>query len=194
MTLPAPNSDFESPDPSARPDGARLAIPWAEAREWAAAKVCQLLRGQYWNRWDDIVQESMLKLLKNQDQARDWKAYLTTIVMNTARTILKKERRKNLEPLADSSNIPLADAPRPDERVESTEFSKVVERCLDELDEQFGDGTKAIVCLRNADIPWARISNAVRLSLGTCSDRHEKAHVWLARRLSAKGKEEGRAL
>jgi DNA-directed RNA polymerase specialized sigma24 family protein len=162
-------------------------IPWKDVPAYAR----KIARGLCWDGFahleDDIAQEAELRLFEHSDQVKtSWKGVLRTTVANVARDLIRREIRQRRivgEYEAAQRQSPRAE-PEAAELAVANEIESKLESLLIELDVQFGLGTRAIVDLRTANVPWKVIATDLDIPLRTCSDRHCKAEAWLRQQLS----------
>jgi len=162
-------------------------IPWREALERAhreALFYCGLDNREL---AEDVAQEALGKLFKNSGRIRkSWKALLSKIVVNTAKTKLKRDaaRRARCWPNTEAVSAAASEEPEPVNQAGLAEAAALLKLLMAELDARFGRGTRAIVDFRGEGLPWGQITGVVDLSERTCRDRHVKARAWLCERLA----------
>jgi RNA polymerase sigma factor (sigma-70 family) len=183
-------SDDNPPPPKDPPLGTaadRESFPWQEASDFANIQARQFLRSRRSHMAEEVAQEALVRLSRNLARIKgDWRPYLCQIVQNRARTHLRREltRQKALPVARDEGSDPLDGHPGPALQAFLNECHAELPALLDELDDRFRRGTRAIVDFRSRRIPWAEIAELVSLSERTCSSRFNEAMTWLAERLS----------
>jgi RNA polymerase sigma factor (sigma-70 family) len=162
-------------------------IPWREALVRAHREALAYCGPRHRELAEDVAQESLSKLFKNTGRVRvSWKAMLSKIVVNTARTRLKRDAARRARCWPDTAAVSAApsEEPEPIDQAGWSEAAALLKPLLAQLDARFGRGTRAIVDFRAEGLPWEEIAGVVDLSERTCRYRHEKARAWLSERLA----------
>jgi RNA polymerase sigma factor (sigma-70 family) len=162
-------------------------IPWREALERAHREALAYCGPEKHDLAEDVAQVALRKLFKNRDRVRvSWKAMLSKIVVNTAKTQLRRDaaRRTRCWPHTEAVSAAASEEPEPVEQAGWTEAAALLKPLMAELDARFGRGTRAIVDFRAEGLSWEEIAGVVDLSERTCRYRHEKARAWLCERLA----------
>jgi len=160
-----------------------------EARKLAFAVAMCLLVGHHNRREtaEDLAQEAMLRIVRNKKPVRrSWRALVRTTI---SRLVWNHQRDEGTQ--GDHLHFDAKAAagardewPGPLDRLIEEETEAELATFLEELDERFGVGTRAIVEFRIQGIPWDEVADLVGLPLRTCSRREAKALEWLSQRRS----------
>jgi RNA polymerase sigma factor (sigma-70 family) len=168
-----------------------------EAWKLAFAVAMRLLVGQVNRRElaEDITQEAMVRILRHKEPIRrSWKALVRLTVSRLVLNHQRNEATRRGHVCFDSEAVSRArdDWPSPPDMLIEEETETELWVLLDQLDEVFGVGTRAIVDLRAQDVPWSEVIDIVELPLRTCSSREKRAREWISERLSLEVAEGGR--
>jgi DNA-directed RNA polymerase specialized sigma24 family protein len=169
-------------------------IPGDEAIALARWQASRLLGNCDSELVDDVVQESLRRLFRSATRIRfGWQALLSKIVVNTARSAIKRERvrRDRARGATSAAESALDEEPGPAELATKQDLLAKLRVLQRELDGRFGRGTRAIVRWRTKGVEWDKIVRVVKLKQRACQDRYTKAVAWMRKRLSppeAKGR------
>jgi DNA-directed RNA polymerase specialized sigma24 family protein len=193
MFVPDPSSAVPAHASSGR-ECAGPNIPWDEAVERAHRASLGFCGVQRRHLAEDVAQESLRRLFLNAGRIhRGWKAMLSVIVLNVARTFLRREAARGARVRLDPAAVEAApiEEPSPVDQALRAEDNAVVESLLAEVDAKFGLGTRAIIEFRCEGLPWEEIVKVAQLSERACRYRYKKALAWVRERFSLEGAEGG---
>jgi len=132
---------------------------------------------------EDLVQDTFLKVYTHKHAYQEiakFSTWLYTIAGNLARTELRKLKRRKTYSISDISfedreyEIPVID--NPEDNVESSNFSKNLQRALNQLQPDF----KTMVILRDIqELSYEDISRIVGVPIGTVKSRINRGRLKL---------------
>lgn len=189
-----PPTQSSDPPPPSSPGGSG-AIPWPDASDAAHAFARRLFGYRDRHLAEDVAQEALMRLQPYDGRVKaGWKPLLYTILLNAGRERFSAEDAKRAKVRPDTTeaeNAP-ADVQSVPDLATNDERLAAIEQRLEQLDEKFGAGTRAIIDFRFQGMAWDPISHATGIPVRTCSDRYTKAMTWLCDRLSLQPAQGGR--
>jgi RNA polymerase sigma-70 factor (ECF subfamily) len=131
---------------------------------------------------EDVVQESFLKALRASDRVRieDARAWLLTIVRNTALNYLVRERPKMKAAWSDKTPEPEDRAAGPEKGLLETERREQVRSAIARLPIEFRE---ALVLREIEGLPYKEIAWILKIPMGTVMSRLSRARNLLLREL-----------
>tara|TARA_B100000941_G_scaffold238789_2_gene181898 strand:+ start:2744 stop:3328 length:585 start_codon:yes stop_codon:yes gene_type:complete len=141
----------------------------------------------------DLAQDTLLKVYINKDsykQIAKFSTWIYTIASNLAKTELRKIKRRKTFTISDLSTddrefvIHRSDEDSFENEEDSSVSGKILEKCLDELDNEF----KNIIILRDIqELSYDEISKILQIPLGTVKSRINRGRFKLKYLLKQKG-------
>jgi RNA polymerase sigma-70 factor (ECF subfamily) len=131
---------------------------------------------------EDIVQESFVKAFKAQESVRgvDARAWLLTIVRNTAMDFLRRQKPRKTEPLGDSTHEPKDTMPDPERTLVEQARREQVRRAISNLPADFRE---VIVLREMEEMSYKEIAGVLDVPLGTVMSRLSRARNLLLKEL-----------
>jgi RNA polymerase sigma-70 factor, ECF subfamily len=135
---------------------------------------------------EDILQEALLRSLRSFDSfipGRDGRAWFLTIVRNSCRTWLRRNRSREAVQLDDDCQAPPAIWSDPEAALIKSANSQRVRQALEDLPAEY----REILILRELeDLSYKEIAEIVEIPLGTVMSRLSRARRELYSRLGGK--------
>ena len=128
---------------------------------------------------EDVVQEALLRALRGLAQSRgdNPRAWVLTIVRNTAYTWLRRHRPQEIQPMPDELPAPADAATLPDAGLIGAERKLALQRALAKLPLAF----REILVLREVEgLSYQAIAEVAQVPIGTVMSRLSRARDQLA--------------
>jgi DNA-directed RNA polymerase specialized sigma24 family protein len=196
MHLPDETPSSPSVGSSPGPTSGEAARFWQEAIRFATNEAVSHLGRCNLRDAEEIAQDAVSRMWEKSPQFTvGWKAWLRTSVANRVKNYYRNAatRRKYVSPNTDAAFGATASKDRPPvDQLAEDEILAQLPAILEEIGQQFGRETRAIVDLRALKRPWSEVVLAVGACERTCRDRLEAVRVWLLTRLSLQKTRGGR--
>lgn len=187
MQVPEDTPSIPLAGPSPGPASGGPEVPWQEATGFAVSVALGVVGHRRQQLAEDIAQEALMRMCRPGVVIETtWQALLHTITTRLALNRRRDEATRMRHVRLDFENAPESPGgdPGPLDVLVEEELRAELASLMDQLDDEVGAGTRAIVDFRSKGVPWQEIAGLVDLAERTCRYREEAATQWLYQRLS----------